>query len=312
MIIKLLTIKKNAFTLFFLISLFSHAQSIAIYEITFTSVWNASDHGALPNSPHWSDLVGTTHNNVVKFWELDQLATPGIKDVAEEGNNVNFNNEVVAAINAGNANEWLQQGFSPFPAAISSATLSGVEVFEDKPLLTVVSMIAPSPDWFIGISDFSLLDTNGDWKTNVSIDMFPYDAGTDDGTSYEALNAPSTPPVPISSLINTYSFNDQKIGTLTITLTSVLSVEDEITENSKIRAFPNPANDHITLTNLAVNQIQQIEVYSMLGSLVDTQSISSSKEQHTINTSAYNSGIYFIKLRSSNSNQTITQKVIIN
>lgn len=311
MIIKLLTNRKFAFSLFFLVSLFSYSQSIAIYEITFTSVWNASDHGTLPTNPHWSDLVGTTHNSAAKFWELGQLATPGIKDVAEEGNNVNFNSEVTTAINAGNANEWLLQGFSPF-AAISSATLSGVEVFEDKPLLTLVSMIAPSPDWFIGISDFSLLDTNGDWKTNVSIDMFPYDAGTDDGSSYESLNAPSTPPVPISSLINTYSFNDQKIGTLTITLTSVLSVEDEIAESSKISAYPNPANDHITLTNLAANQIQQIEIFSILGNLVSSQTIAPTKEQHTINTSAYHSGIYFIKLRSGNNNQTITRKVIIN
>ena len=61
------------------------AQTTVTYEIKFQSVWNATDHGTLPGSAHWSNLVGATHNDQVTFWEIGQLASPGIEDVAELG-----------------------------------------------------------------------------------------------------------------------------------------------------------------------------------------------------------------------------------
>ena len=135
----------------------SPAQSTARYTVSFTSVWNSTDHGTLPGNAHWSDLVGMTHNSNVKLWELGELASVGIENVAENGVNTNLNMEVNMAIANNNADQWLQEGFSPF-AAISSATIMDILVSEDFPLLSVVSMVAPSPDWFIGIDSFSFLD----------------------------------------------------------------------------------------------------------------------------------------------------------
>lgn len=39
-------------------------------------------------------------------------------------------------------------------------------------------MIGSSPDWFSGLDSYSLLDSSGSWKNNISIDVFPYDPGT--------------------------------------------------------------------------------------------------------------------------------------
>lgn len=45
--------------------------------------------------------------------------------------------------------------------------------------------IVPSPDWFIGIDSLNLCD--GDhWKENISLDLFPYDAGTDSGFTFSS------------------------------------------------------------------------------------------------------------------------------
>ena len=101
------------------------AQSAATYDINFTSTWNSSDHGTLPGNAHWSNLVGANHNSNISFLEMGGTATTGIENVAEAGSNTVFNSEVQSAINAGNAEQWLNQSFAPF-AAISSAALSEI------------------------------------------------------------------------------------------------------------------------------------------------------------------------------------------
>ena len=40
-------------------------------------------------------------------------------------------------------------------------TLNDVAVTTDHPRVTLVTMIAPSPDWFVGVSGLSLLDASG-------------------------------------------------------------------------------------------------------------------------------------------------------
>ena len=71
--------KKTTFKILFL-TLFVgniYGQSTAIYDITFTSTWNSTDHGTLPGNAHWSDLVGAKHNSNVTFLEMGAMATTG-------------------------------------------------------------------------------------------------------------------------------------------------------------------------------------------------------------------------------------------
>ena len=168
------------FSIFFSINNF--AQSTALYDISFQSTWNSSDHGTLPSNAHWSNLVGTNHNGSVTFLAIGQPASPGIEDVAEIGDNSTFNSEVQAAINMGNAEQWFNEPFAPY-AAISSATLSNITVSEDFPLVSLAAMIAPSPDWMIAVNSLNLWDTDMEkWKESFTVDLFPYDAGTEANT----------------------------------------------------------------------------------------------------------------------------------
>ena len=65
-----------------------------------------------------------------------------------------------------------------------SATIE-LEIDREQPLVTLVSMIAPSPNWFVGVHGQSLIE-GGNWTTEKVIVLFPYDAGTDDGATYES------------------------------------------------------------------------------------------------------------------------------
>ena len=281
-----------------LISFDTMAQSTATYDISFTSTWNSTDHGTLPGNAHWSDLVGANHNSNVTFWEAGSMASPGIENVAESGINSPFDNEVQAAINAGNAEQWLLQEFSPF-AAISTATLSNVVVSEDYPMLTLASMIAPSPDWMIGVNSLNLWDTasNG-WKDTFSIDLFPYDAGTEDGYGYSTDNPETNPRDVITSISNVagYPFNSEKIGTLTITLKSTSLSIDEFDDLRSIQFYPNP-NSTDKLTILNASQLSEIALYDVLGKRVkQVKFLATTEAEKTVDLSALKDGIYIARL----------------
>lgn len=294
-------------TLFLGLSIESQAQSTARYTVSFTSVWNSSDHGTLPGNAHWSDLVGMTHNNNVKLWELGQLASVGIENVAENGVNTELNNEVNTAISNNNADQWLHEGFSPF-AAISSATIMDILVSEDFPLISVVSMVAPSPDWFIGIDSFSFLDVSNNWKDSVTIDMFVYDAGTEEGTGYSTSNSASSPHIPIFSRTNITPFNSEKIGTLTITLEEVLSVNStSLTEG--ITVFPNPVRESLTISNNSNQELDSVVVYNLLGQEVKRIESFPSSTNIMINRGDLRSGLYLVNLTSTNG-QSLVKKVL--
>ncbi len=53
-------------------------------------------------------------------------------------------------------------------------------------------MIAPSPDWFVGVSGLSLI-ANGQWSEQLVVPLFAYDAGTDSGASYTSPNSDTQP-----------------------------------------------------------------------------------------------------------------------
>jgi hypothetical protein len=52
--------------------------------------------------------------------------------------------------------------------------------------------IVPSPDWFVGVDSLDLCES-GQWKENVSLELFPYDAGTDSGFTFSSPNYETIP-----------------------------------------------------------------------------------------------------------------------
>lgn len=164
--------------------------AIVQYEVTFKSDWSPSTHPQnFPFGAHWSPLIGGTHNSNVTFWAEGAFATQGIEDVAELGSVVNLRKEVNAAIADGTANAVLTRAGSISPN--STATIA-FGMSRDFPLVTLVTMIAPSPDWFTGVHGLSLIE-NGQWvdKKIVALDL--YDAGTDSGATYTSLDADTQP-----------------------------------------------------------------------------------------------------------------------
>ena len=148
-----------------------------------------------PNNPHFSGLIGGTHNSAVTFWEAGGLASPGVKRVAELGVKSTFRDEVESAIEAGSAEHVVSgSGIRNSPDSVQLE----FQVSQQHSLLTLISMLAPSPDWFVGVSGLDLFDF-GDWRDAV-ITLYVYDAGTDSGPSYASPNQPTSPPEEIERI----------------------------------------------------------------------------------------------------------------
>lgn len=82
-----------------------------------------------------------------------------------------------------------------YNAQQESFSLNAITVDADHPFISAATKISPSPDWFTGFADLSILDTSSNtWLASIEIDSYPWDAGTDSGTFYRSENEPTDPP----------------------------------------------------------------------------------------------------------------------
>lgn len=56
---------------------------------------------------------------------------------------------------------------------------------KDNHMVSVAVAIYPSPDWFLGVARFELCQADNTWLPERELNLFPWDAGTDSGVSYE-------------------------------------------------------------------------------------------------------------------------------
>ena len=170
----------------------------ARYDVTFEAVWNRSSHGSRPPFPsgaHFSRVVAAAHLPEVSFWSFGGIATSGIESMAETGSTSALCREIGAEAELGRSSTCMN-GAEPSFRSPGSVSLQ-LKVTDALPRWTLVSMIAPSPDWFVGVSGMPLME-EGCWAERIEVDLIGYDSGTDSGTTFTAGNADVTPHEPSS------------------------------------------------------------------------------------------------------------------
>lgn len=206
--------------------LWSISASAASYNLNINLTWDGRDFSGDPVADaHLSHLAIVTHNAGVEFWEVGELATAGIEWMAETGcieaqqpspaacnGTGTWAEEIAAAIATGTA-EYYSLFPQHFPAP--SSTVLSFEINQPHSLVTLATMIGPSPDWFVGFSGLDLYN-GGSWTEQLSVPMWVYDAGTEDGVGFTLDNPASDPVTPIA-LSNLWP---QPIGTFEFELQS--------------------------------------------------------------------------------------------
>ena len=185
----------------------------ATYRVTFEGKWNlSSTPGGVVGGAHFTTLIGAVHNGNVTFWTPGGTASAGVESVAELGATSTFKSEY-NAVPANNRKALIEASGT---GATGASTFT-IEATRTHSLVTLLSMIGPSPDWFVGVSGLSLRDSQG-WRSQFSQDLFPYDAGTEDGTEFSLSNPATNPQGTITSIKGQGKFSNEPMATLTFVL----------------------------------------------------------------------------------------------
>lgn len=169
--------------------------SLATYKVTFNFNWNAEDFPLnYPSNAHFSKLIGWSHTPSNTFFKHGTIASKGIKNMAELGATQVLIDELNTKIEN---NEGLESvigtGLGSGIGEISVDLLVNAEISA----ITLVTMLAPSPDWYVAAVAVNLLE-NGAFVEEKTIQATIFDAGTDSGENFSAANNPTMPKAPIA------------------------------------------------------------------------------------------------------------------
>ncbi|XP_017024843.1 spondin-1 [Drosophila kikkawai] len=198
---------------------------LAVYKVVLHTYWTRElfpkHYPDWRPTAQWTKTLGRTHNANYALYHIGQPATAAVKQFAETGRSDLLDS------NAGEQQQQqMQTGKSPTGSSSSTATSSTstspsggspiqersvfdefsmpaiplgagrseAKVFVDSnhSLVSLMTRIVPSPDWFIGVDSFELC-VGGSWIDTVTVELDPLDAGTDNGFTFTAPNWPTAP-----------------------------------------------------------------------------------------------------------------------
>ncbi len=171
----------------------------ARYEIRFVPTWNPATHPVEYPFPHakqgfMTPAIGATHNSSYAIFAPGVKPTTGLEKLSETGKPALLDAEIMAAISANKVGSVIKfSDGSPGPVHPSVATT--FEIANDAPLVSFVGMIAPSPDWFYGVSSVQLYKHNR-WVPGLSVPVYVWDSGGDAGATYLADDKDLNPKQP--------------------------------------------------------------------------------------------------------------------
>jgi hypothetical protein len=164
-------------------STFSEAR----YMITITGQWS-SPAFTVPGGAHYTTFIGMIHNSTASLWKDATKASYGTEVLAETGGGGPILAEIDSMVAEKNA---LSLVLFAAPATTGTAKVN-FACNNNYSLVSFASMLGPTPDWFIGVSGVRLY-RNSSWVTDTIINLYAYDAGTEDGDVFGYNNPASVP-----------------------------------------------------------------------------------------------------------------------
>ncbi|XP_019884984.1 spondin-1 isoform X2 [Camponotus floridanus] len=191
----------------------------AKYEVTFEGLWSRNTHPKDFPSKEWlirfSDVIGASHTDNYSFWRYSNngisnghtdMASIGLRQVAEAGTTRKLESELKNQ--SDHIRTIIKARGIAFPN-VTGRTFAVFRVDRKHHLMSLVSKIDPSPDWIVGVSGLELCLSNCSWIIHKELNLYPYDAGTDDGITYVSPDSPTEPQEPIRRITSTYP-NDSR------------------------------------------------------------------------------------------------------
>ena len=190
---------------------------------------------SVPSSAGFGETAFAAHKCDFSFFSAGSPASAGVQALAEDGSISAFETAVDAAVSDGNAQEFWK--IDPPNGPGKGKGGPDIQIKEEFSCLTVLVKINPTSDWFAGVSAHDLR-AGGTWPTpgnnnnHIFIDLFPFDAGTLDGTEFAASTVATSPQGTITSLRNSGKFSNNKIARLRLTMKDPALTKDVAAEEA--------------------------------------------------------------------------------
>ena len=212
---------------------FSQSEESAEYSVTFTGNWTlASTPGGVVSGAHFTTIQGGLHNSSVSFWAVGQRASSAMEQLAEIGATSPLRRVMEASTHT-------DETFRIVGTIATGSSTTTFTVKRTHPLVTFGSMIGPSPDWFVGLTGYSLLDSSSNWVSSVTVNLYPYDAGTEDGNGFSLSNPATSPQGVIQSIRGVSPFSNEPMATISFTRRNALPPPSQAPSISAIELPPN-------------------------------------------------------------------------
>ncbi|XP_076231734.1 spondin-1 isoform X3 [Calliopsis andreniformis] len=177
----------------------------AKYEVTFEGLWSRNTHPKDFPSKGWlirfSDVIGASHTVDYRFWRYNGIASTGLQQVAELGSTRKLESELKEQ--SEHIRTIIKARGISYPN-VTGKTFAVFRVDRKHHLMSLVSMLDPSPDWIVGVSGLELCLVNCSWIEHKELNLYPYDAGTDSGITYLSPDSPTEPQEPIRRITSSF------------------------------------------------------------------------------------------------------------
>jgi len=208
------------------------------YSITFTNRWTEDNHPyEYPSRAHWSDFVYASHSAGYQMWCSGCFASAGVESIAEEGQTGTLIEEIEDKQVLGTVLDQVLGLFIPRATdGRASSPRKDLCVDETHPYVSAISMIAPTPDWFSGLYDLRLWDqSTKNWYEKIELNVYAWDAGTEEGSGYSLDNIETDPPEGISPFMagETADAVFVSVGSGGLQVMPVATLTFELQESSK-------------------------------------------------------------------------------
>jgi hypothetical protein len=158
----------------------------AVYRVTLHLTWSTQTHpSTLPPGWHTSPAVLASHTDDGDMFAVGGFASGGIEAMAERGATSVLRNELDADPTVHQVDIGNRVDQSGTDTLVVTATRTAGK-------LSLVSMLAPSPDWFVGFADVEVFGAAG-WVESLTFDLGAYDSGTDSGSRFVSGNVDTQP-----------------------------------------------------------------------------------------------------------------------
>lgn len=188
----------------------------ATYRVTFMPNFTDQTHPSdYPQNAGFSKMFLMAHSGSTGVFRTGVNASDGLENYVENGDISTLDLEHTP-INENDPITIRRIGNDIGPTATDAIEIT---ITPNTPLLSFVSKISPSPDWFVGIDSFSLVNPDSSLVEEIELLLTGFDAGTDGGTTYDSPDFPQNGAVSIVSgdpFVNPTTGAIARFGTLKI------------------------------------------------------------------------------------------------